>query len=170
MKDNNQRVVREYRTFLQASPERVFPLLCPIREYDWLPHWHCEMLFSQSGFAELGCVFATDFQDGFGRETWVVSHYEMSSKIGFVRIGCQRTTRYEILLVMVQGGTEITWRQEITGLGVEGQALVAGSTQEHFLTIMIPLNQMLDHYLQTGEMLHLNLLSAGSGAAGRDGA
>ncbi|MFH0783776.1 MAG: hypothetical protein V2B20_17730 [Pseudomonadota bacterium] len=169
MENNNQRVIREYNTFLKATPERVFPLLCPVREYAWLPHWRCEMLYSQSGFAEAGCVFATDFHNEYGRETWVVSHYEISSKIGFVRIGGKRTTRYEILLAMVNGGSEITWRQEITGLGVEGQSLVAGYTQEHFLNLMIPLNQMLDHYLQTGEMLHLNLLPVGSGTAGRDG-
>lgn len=156
MKNNNKRIVREYRTLLQATPERVFPLLCPVREYDWLSHWHCEMLYSESGFAELGCVFATEFPDRFGREIWVISHYEMSSKIGFVMVGGRCTTRYEILLARADEGTEIIWRQEVTALDAEGNALVADYTQEHFLNRMIPLNKMLDHYLQTGKMLHLD--------------
>ena len=35
-----------------ATPERVFPLLCPVLEYRWIPTWQCELLHSDSGVAE----------------------------------------------------------------------------------------------------------------------
>ena len=42
---------------LSGSPEQVFPLLCPTREYDWIETWQCELIYSDSGFAEPGCIF-----------------------------------------------------------------------------------------------------------------
>jgi hypothetical protein len=154
-KTNNVRVVREYSTIHKANPERIFPLLCPVREYEWIPSWRCELIFSQSGVAELGCVFRTDFSDQYGPETWVVSHYQPVREIAFVRTGSLRTTRYEVILAANREGAAITWRQEITGLTDQGNALVAGSTNDQFLATMVPLNEMLAHYLETGESLSL---------------
>lgn len=152
-KAKNVRVVREYRTILKAGPGRIFPLLCPVREYDWIPLWRCELLYSQSGVAELGCVFRTDFADQYGPEIWMVSHYQPSRKIAFARTGAMRTTRYEIVLREEHNGTSIVWHQEITGLTPRGNELVAGVTDERFLELMVPLNNMLAHYLETGEAL-----------------
>ncbi len=50
------------RTF-DATPEEIFPLLCPTTELDWLPGWNCELLHSQSGYAELNCVLRTSFSE-----------------------------------------------------------------------------------------------------------
>ena len=44
-----------------ATPDRVFPLLCPVREYEWIPGWECDVLHSVSGVAEEDCVFRTRF-------------------------------------------------------------------------------------------------------------
>jgi hypothetical protein len=149
----SKRIVREYRTSLNAKPEQVFPLLCPVREYDWIPQWQCTMIYSRSGAAELGCVFKTDFGDSYGTEIWVVSHYETDKKISFVRTGKIRTTRYEVTLSSENGGTSIQWRQEITGLTREGNNTVESYTDKEFRALMVPLNKMLAHYLQTGAPL-----------------
>ena len=53
---------RATRTFVQklvAPPERVFPLLCPVREADWLDGWDPLAVYTDSGIAEPGCVFIT---------------------------------------------------------------------------------------------------------------
>lgn len=47
----------------QASPSKVFPLLCPVRGYEWIESWRCEMLHSNSGIAEKNCVFRTRFPE-----------------------------------------------------------------------------------------------------------
>lgn len=153
---NNKRVVREYKTVLPAGPEQVFPLLCPVREYEWIPPWRCDLLYTQSGFAELGCVFRTDFADQWGPEVWVVSHYRPAEKIAFVRTGAMRTTRYEVILSGNQdttATTHITWRQEMTGLTPEGNTLVAAFEDDEFRTMMAALNNMLAYYLETGKSL-----------------
>lgn len=155
-KAGNTRVVREYRMTQQATPAQVFPLLCPVREYDWIPHWRCELLYSLSGFAELGCVFKTDFGDQWGPEIWVVSHYRPAEGISFVRTGAMRTTRYEITLAGDRPGTAVTpvthltWRQEVTGLNIEGNRLVAAASAGEFRAMMAALDRMLGHYLATG--------------------
>ena len=54
--------VRATRTFTQklaATPDRVFPLLCPVLEADWLEGWDPLVVFTNSGVAEPGCVFMT---------------------------------------------------------------------------------------------------------------
>ncbi len=47
---SGKRIVRTYNTPLSASPGKVFPLPCPVKEYDWIPTWQCNLIFSKSGF------------------------------------------------------------------------------------------------------------------------
>jgi hypothetical protein len=47
-----------------ALPQDVFPLICPVKEEDWLCDWEndtYELIYSESGVNELGCIFKTDF-------------------------------------------------------------------------------------------------------------
>ena len=55
------RTVRSYTQRIEAPPDSVFPLLCPVREAEWLAGWSevLEMVHSDSGLAEDGCVFMT---------------------------------------------------------------------------------------------------------------
>jgi hypothetical protein len=151
-----KRVSRKYETDLPATPEIVFPLLCPVREYDWIREWRCEIVYSRNGFAELGCVFTTDFGDSNGQETWVVSHYDPNTKIAFIRTGLVRTVRYEVLLKPHENGSTILWHQEVTSLNTRGDELLEQYTEDAFRATMEPLNKMLAHYLQTGEPHHLD--------------
>lgn len=157
MKKMRKRVVVEYEQYLDAKCEKVFPLLCPVREYEWIPQWRCDMIYSDSGAAELGCVFTTDYGADVGRETWVVFCYRPAEKTGFVRTGKHRTTRYEVFLQPQGNGTLIHWYQEITALDTLGDDLVAEFNQERFEALMIPLNKMLAHYLETGKSIELSL-------------
>lgn len=146
--ETRSRINREYSTILPVKPERVFPLLCPVREYDWIPHWKCQMLYSVSGYAELGCIFTTNFDDEYGEETWVVSHYEPPRKIAFVRLGAIRSTRYEVTLCPeATGHTKITWRNEITALQPEAGRIVEHFTTTKFTMLMKTINTMLADYL-----------------------
>lgn len=52
---------------LNGTKEQIFPLLCPIREYDWIENWSCDLIYSDSGFAECDCVFRT-INSGTGLE------------------------------------------------------------------------------------------------------
>ena len=57
------RITHEYTQTNAAPPSAVFPLLCPVRETDWVPGWQYRMIYSLSGM-EAGCVFATPNLNG----------------------------------------------------------------------------------------------------------
>jgi hypothetical protein len=138
---------------LLASPDKVFPLLCPTREYEWIEPWKCRMVHSQSGFAELDCVFVTDSPNE-GEDVWVVSLYRPNEEIQFVRSNGLRVIRYSITLTgKGDGTTKAEWRQVLTGLNDEGNRLVASVTDEAYQQRISVLERRLNHYLTTGEML-----------------
>ncbi len=77
-----KRVTHEFTQTNNAPPDRVFPLLCPVREADWVPGWEYRLVYSQSGIAELGCVFTTPNPDGVD-STWIVTEYEPPRRTAF---------------------------------------------------------------------------------------
>jgi hypothetical protein len=140
---------------LNSTPGKVFPLLCPTREYDWIETWKCELVFSDSGFAELDCVFTTIFP-GDEKETWVVDRFEPNQLIQFIRSSENRVIRYCIQLTDNGNGTTTAkWEQMVTSLTEEGTRYVANLANNEFEKKIKGLEMMLNHYLETGEMLRL---------------
>ena len=129
-------------------------MLCPVRESEWVEPWRCTMISSDSGYAEQDCIFQTEFPQDGPRDTWVVSRYEWPALIEFVRVNARRAIRYTITLrSTAEGTTEAEWRQVITGLDADGDALVEGLTDDAFHRRMGALEGMLNHFLATGQML-----------------
>jgi hypothetical protein len=52
-----KRVTRNCVQTIKAAPSEVHALICPVKEAEWLDGWDYDLIFSQSGFAEAGCVF-----------------------------------------------------------------------------------------------------------------
>jgi hypothetical protein len=152
---NAVRLVRQATMHLEASPERVFPLLCPVREYDWLPTWEARIVFTASGFAEPGCVFTTT--DEHGRESvWTVSRYQAGLTIEFVVVVTGLyVTKLDIALRRDGESTSIDWRRTFTALTPEGERAMAEITEEGFAAHAARLEAQLAHYLETGAALHL---------------
>ncbi len=151
---NRLRTIRTHSMVLDAAPAIVFPLLCPVRESDWIEPWRCRMIYSQTGFAEQDCIFQTEFPKDGATETWVVCRYEPPRVIEFVRVSTLRAIRYTITLHGTAGGkTEAEWRQVITGLSEAGDRLLAQEPEEAFRTQMERLAEMLNYYLKTGRRL-----------------
>jgi uncharacterized protein YndB with AHSA1/START domain len=75
-------IAHSYSQTNSAPPDQVFPLLCPVREAEWVPGWKYRLVHSRSGFAELGCVFITPNDDG-SETTWIVTDYDPPSRIAF---------------------------------------------------------------------------------------
>lgn len=139
--------------YLNSPPETIFPLLCPKREYDWIDTWKCEIIFSKSGFAELDCVFSTDFP-GDVKETWIVDCYDKNRKIQFVKFSESRVIRYCISLVDNNNGTcTATWQQTITSLSKEGNRYIENFSDQEFEKKIKALEDKLNYYLRTGQML-----------------
>ena len=148
------RTTRTAHQTLTGSPGDIFPLLCPIREYDWIEHWSCEMIYSTSGFAEPDCIFTTSFPEPGGRDTWVVCRHEPPTRIEFIRTNILRVMRYAITLEeQAPGRTRARWQQIITATGEEGNEHIRTLTAEAFAAQVATLETLLNHYLQTGRML-----------------
>lgn len=126
----SKRRTTEYEHSVPAPPEAVFPLLCPVREYEWIEGWECEMVYSESGFAEDNCVFRTR-HPVLGPMTWHVSRYEPPARIEFVVLAPERVAmRLSVELEPAGGGTKLRWRRVFTGLSEEGNRQIGGWTIE----------------------------------------
>ncbi|XXJ18349.1 SRPBCC family protein [Desulfovibrio caledoniensis] len=148
---NPGRLTVSAEMFLDHRAEAIWPLLCPVREYDWIAHWRCEVLRSESGVNELGCVFRTDFPD-HGPEVWLTSRYEPCERLEFVRTGPDRVIHFVIGISPEGGGTRLTWTHHVTALTEAGNDGLAGKP-ETFAAQTALLERMLGHYLDTCEML-----------------
>ena len=121
----NSRIAHEYTQINSAPPEQVFPLLCPVREADWAPGWIYRLIYSDSGVAEVGCIFATpDPHNHVAPEiTWVTTDHDPASfRVGFVWISPGRVAT-EIRIQLAPHSTaetEARIRYRYTGLSPEG--------------------------------------------------
>lgn len=147
------KTLTRHTTFdVSAPPEQVFPLLCPVREYDWIATWECEMVHSESGVAEEDCVFRTRFRDE--PMTWIVSRYEPPTRIEF---SCVVPDLYVMRLKIALAGdaasTRLEWTRRWLPLGLEGEAWLEERTEAEYEKMMAMLRDSLRHYLATGDML-----------------
>ena len=147
------RATRTFTQSLVAGPERVFPLLCPVLEADWLDGWDPIAVFSNSGVAEPDCVFVTaaDPQPAI----WFVTRHEPGRfYVEMLKIVPEVTAcKLAIQLASVGAGCEATITYSHTSLGPRGDAFVAGFTEEFYLQFMKNWEARMNHFLRTGERL-----------------
>jgi hypothetical protein len=177
------RVAHEYTQTNCAPPERVFPLLCPVREAAWVPGWQYRLIYSDSGVAELGCIFTTpssaapnSFQPSprgsdssdqtssdsassnpvHSETTWITTDYDPAAfRIAYVWINPGRVaTELRIQLMPTeQGETQTRIRYRYTGLSPEGNREVEGYDRKWFEAKMQGWEAAINHYLCTGKRM-----------------
>jgi len=150
-----KRVIHEYTQTNVAAAEKVFPLLCPVREAEWVPGWEFRLIYSQSGVAELGCVFTTPNETG-PETVWLVTDYDPPAfRIGFawVRPGLVATQLRISLRPKAQDVTEANIRYTYTGLSADGNREVERYDEPWFRGKMQSWEKAINHYLQTGRLI-----------------
>lgn len=147
------RVTRTYSQQLVADPPTVFPLLCPVREADWIDGWDPLAVFSRSGVAEPGCVFITEASPS--NAIWYITRHEPSNGfVEMIKITPDVTVcKLTIQLHAVQSGSEATITYSHTSLGPEGDDFVASFTEEYYRKFMQDWEARINHYLATGNIL-----------------
>ena len=150
---NPNRAVHTYTQRLVAPPEVVFPLLCPVREADWIEGWDPLLVVSDSGFAERDCVFLTPAQPADA--IWYVTRHEPESGfVEMIKITPNVTAcRLSIQLRAVEGGCEADVAYAHTSLGPDGDAFVASFTADFFRRFMQDWESRINHYLRDGSAL-----------------
>lgn len=150
------RVRHSYVQKLVGSPAEVFPLLCPVREAEWLDGWDPVAVWSRSGVAEPDCVFLTPASGGASQDAiWYVTRHEPAN--GFVEMlkitpgvtACRLTIR--LTATAPGSAAEITYTH--TSLGPAGDRFVAGFTAEHYGEFMREWEARINHFLATGTCL-----------------
>ena len=147
------RVTHSFTQKLVAAPAKVFPLLCPVREADWIEGWGPQAVFSDSGVAEPDCVFLTEADPGHA--IWFITRHEPQN--GFIEMlkitpavtACKLT----IQLRPAAGGSEAVITYSHTSLGPAGDAFVASFTEEHYQQFMREWETRINYYLTHGEAL-----------------
>lgn len=150
-----KRFVHRFSQTNLAPPEKVFPLLCPVREAEWAPGWEYRLIYSRSGVAEAGCVFGTPNPDG-SETIWQVTEYEPNTSIRFawVRPG-MIATQIEIRLQPTgECKTTVHIQYSYTGLSPAGNAEVAGYTESWFRDKMLQWETAINEYLLTGRLVN----------------
>lgn len=123
------RLAREYRQTLHAARERVFPLLCPEREKEWLPGWDARWVHSDCGLAEPRAVFATRPGDG-AEIIWLVAEHLPSQRVHLVRWHPQAMV-VDIELDLASPSSGTTWldvRYTYTATSPAGAAQIEAMT------------------------------------------
>ena len=156
----SRRVTHEFTQTNAAPPETVFPLLCPVREADWVPGWQYKMIYSKSGVAEAGCVFTTPNDDGT-QTTWLVTEYDPARlRIGFAWVNPgQVAAQIEISLKKnSKGATTAVIRYTYTGLSAVGNREVERYDRKWFEQKMQGWEAAINHYLRTGKAIGVAVL------------
>ena len=147
-RDDNARLTRRYRQTLHAAPARVFPLLCPEREKEWLPGWEARMIHSESGVAEPGAIFAS--RDGDGSEiVWFTVAHEAPRHVRFVRWH-PAGLLVDIELGLSSPAPDTTWlavRYTYTATSPDGARRIAAMTAEQWQDQMTYWETHLDAWL-----------------------
>ena len=165
------RIAHEYTQTNSAPPEKVFPLLCPVREADWIPGWRYNLVYSESGVAELGCIFTTqdptvesskyssnanERDPAFPETTWICVDYDPAAfRIAYVWIKSARVaTELRIQLAAADHGqTRSHIRFRYTGLSPEGNREVESYDRVWFEAKMRGWEGAINHYLSAGQMI-----------------
>ena len=150
-----QRITREYRQTINVKPDKVFPLLCPVREADWLDGWRYNMIYSESGLVEEGAVFSTPYQ-GEEDTVWIVTHHDSKTyKVEFVRF--THNSRTCILKISVRSKDDISSYVDVsytyTGITPAGNDFVDDFTEDAFLEAVTFWEKSMNYFLETGERL-----------------
>lgn len=148
-----RRATRTYTQHLIAAPQRVFPLLCPVLEADWIEGWDPVAVWSDSGVAEPDCVFITTSDDGDA--VWYVTRHEPEQGVlEMLKITPGVTAcRLTIELSPTAAGTDAQVTYSHTSLGPAGDAFVEAFNEDYYAGFMHDWEERLNHYLATGELL-----------------
>ena len=150
-----RRALKRYRQTIDAAPETVFSLLCPVREAEWLDGWEYTMIYSDSGLAERGAVFST-VSPGEEPTVWIVTRHDAAARVvEFTRF----TPRAKICVLTIEVGPFGAGRSRVdvsyiyTSVGPEGNRFLDAWSDEAFLDAVTFWERSMNHFLKTGSRL-----------------
>lgn len=125
---------------INAAPDAVFALMCPVREYEWEPDWSTRAIFSNSGLVEEDCVFITPkgASSGGADATWITPVYDKKRRqLTMYKLVPEETvTRLDIAVDETKSGAAARVSYELTALSAAGKPYVDGHTNGAYREMM----------------------------------
>lgn len=129
---------------VDADPDAVFALMCPVREYEWEPGWTTNIILSNSGLVEQDCIFTTPGGASAGSNAaspdaiWVTPlHDPENRRLVMIKVTPEESvTRLDIAVDETPQGAAVTTSYEHTALSGAGRALVDGHTKARYAKMM----------------------------------
>ncbi|MFZ0449582.1 MAG: hypothetical protein WAL98_10080 [Desulfatiglandaceae bacterium] len=142
------KVRHTYTQTLVAPPAAVFPLLCPVRETEWVKGWNPKLVVTESGYVEQDCVFV--MPDRPDDSIWVVTKWDPDRYlVRFVKVTPGLTVgKIEIRLRPTEGGrtyADVTYGY--TALSNAGEAFVEAFTRDQYVGLMREWETELNRFL-----------------------
>ncbi len=145
----------QYTQINNGNIKAVFPLLCPVREVDWLDGWSYKMIHSRSGLIEKDCVFTTPHHGQFDT-VWKVTQYDTNNyQIEFLRVTPnENVVKINIHLESIgQQQTKAHISYQYTALNEAQNEFIEKGLAASFNQAMKWWEKAINHYLETGTML-----------------
>ncbi|MFZ0454698.1 MAG: hypothetical protein WAM24_13215 [Ignavibacteriaceae bacterium] len=147
-------VKRSYTQTINSSPGKVFPLLCPVREKEWVYGWDPELVITESGFAEKDSVFIT--KHGDKKSYWIITGYEPANYEIEMHIITPGHTAGKLEIKLhddKDGKNKADINYSFISLSPEGKEFVKNYTEEKYVSFMKNWEEEINHYLLTGEKI-----------------
>ena len=161
-----RRIRHSFTQSIKGTPGQVFPLLCPVREADWIPGWTTDWVISNSGVAEKDCIFQTPPRPGAGgaASIWVITRHDADAfEVEMFKVTPEFTVGKLQISLSAQGqaGTSATIAYEFTSLGPHGDTYLEGFTAQWYEEFMQVWEEQMNHYLESGELISTPDLQSG---------
>ena len=154
MTEKGKRRFLSYKHQFKYPSKEVFQLLCPVREDDWIPGWREQrkMVYTESGFAELGCVFITTGQPHLmGPATWVNNVYKPFEEIQYSAVNEHLVYQIGFQLKPFAGGCDVVMTRRWTALTEDAENFL-GTMGNAVVQKPPDLFSLMDHFLAVGKM------------------
>ena len=152
--DTPVRVKRSFTQHLCAPAAEVFPLLCPVRETEWVNDWRPKLVITESGYAEPGCIFVTP---GIPEDAlWLMNvHDAAEHRLEIIKIIPGMVIGTISVYLEADGDSACTADicYAYTALSEHGERALAEFTEEHFEGFMRTWETELNHFLRTGKRI-----------------
>ncbi len=164
IQNQSKRIIRKHTIKINAPKEDLFPLLCPIRESEWMPGFSAQIIYSKSGFAELNCIFQTGSKE-LNKTIWIIPIFEKNKFIEFIYH--EKSSKIVIIKLSLTAISEVQASLQVeynyTGLSEEGNNKLDKITEESFKNQINSWEVCLNYYFENGTRipdepsLHQNL-------------
>ncbi len=161
------RVAVAHEEVVTGDLDTCFELACPVAELKWIEDWCFDLVYSDSGVNEPGCVFMEPFtglavlRAPRAHNHWYTTHYRrQTGRFEAVWVTEALTmARWQVRMTELEPGqVRINWQLSYGDLGDAGAALMAEPGMERRMADALRfISASLKHFVERGTLYRLSV-------------